>query len=114
MNVYEWKDTSISATDLPALIYRDRQESKEKITFSKDVRKVLLEIEVFGETTAQIRECLAEIETAIYTDETWGGLALSTEIDMNEMEIEHKEDYFCASKISIAITYLTSYNNPYA
>lgn len=112
-NIFAWRDTPIQLSEMPALVYSDRLENKESLTFGKNIRKLTIDVVVYAVTTAQIRECIADIEKAVYTDETWGGLALSTEFDANEMEIEQLEKYFAATKISIVVNYTTQMNDPY-
>lgn len=115
MNVYPWRDTNrapIGSSELPALLYRDRTESKtEGAGIFENVLPI--EIEIYGSTPAQIRECIAELEKKVLTDPTWGGLALWTELDTNEMEIQQKENIFVASKIIMAVQYRTVWGDPY-
>ena len=72
-----------------------------------------VEIEIYGSTPEEIRECLAELEKAVESDPRWGGLALLTELDINEMEIEQNENIFCASRIVMRVQYRTLRGNPY-
>jgi hypothetical protein len=111
-NIFAWRKTPLQKSELPALIYRDRTETKGKSAFKEDIRIITLEVEIFAETAEKIRECLADIERSIYTDETWGGLALSTAFNINDVEIEHMEDYFSASRILIDVTFFTVGNDP--
>jgi len=112
-NIFAWRDTPLQATELPGLIYRDRTETKDFLTFGRNYRRLTLEIEVFGSTADEIREAIADIETVIYNDETWGGLALNTQLNTNEMEIDQKENYFAASRIYMIVNFTTVKNDPY-
>ena len=111
-NIFAWRKTPLQASELPALVYRDRTETKEP-GWGIYENKLSLEIEIYANTAAEIRECIADLEVAIFNDETWGGLALITDLDSNDMEIEQKEDIFVASKIILNISYRTVIGDPY-
>jgi hypothetical protein len=111
-NIFAWRKTPLQASELPALVYRDRTETKEP-GWGIYENKLSMEIEIFANTAAEIRECIADLEVAIFNDETWGGLALTSELETNDMEIEHKEDIFVASKIILNVHYRTIFGDPY-
>jgi len=111
-NVFAWRTTPIQSSEIPALVYRDRTETKEP-GWGIYENKLSLEIEIYANTAAEIRECIADLEVAIFNDETWGGLALITDLDSNDTEIEQKEDIFVASKIMMTVEYRTILGDPY-
>lgn len=111
-HVYPWRDTPIQLTELPALVYRDKIETKQPRWGICDNR-LEIEIEISGSTPAEIRACLADLEKVVETDERWGGLALYSEFDINEMEIEQKENMFVASKVILVVVYRTVFGDPY-
>jgi len=111
-NIFAWCKTPLQASELPALVYRDRTETKEP-GWGIYENKLSIEIEIFGNTVDEVRACLADLETAIFSDDTWGGLALITDLDSNDMEIEQKEDIFVASKIILNVLYRTVIGDPF-
>lgn len=111
-HVFAWRDTPLEATDLPGLIYKDTTEQREPGAGIYDLI-LSIEIELFSTSAAGIRNCLADLEKAIFTDESWGELALNSEIETDEMAIEQKENTFCASKIILAVEYRTVRGDPY-
>lgn len=111
-NVFAWRTTPLQATELPAIVYRDRVETKEPGWGVNDY-KLAIELEIYGNTVAEIRGCLAALEAAIFVDDTFGGLAIQSELNVNEMEIEQKEDIFVGSKILLIVNYRTVSGDPY-
>jgi hypothetical protein len=111
MNVFAWKETPLAQADLPALVYRDRTESRDPGCGIYDM-KMPIEVEIHGTSPEQVRECLAELEESIFADETWGNLAMDTEIDTAEMVITQKENIFVASKIIVTVEYRTIRGDP--
>ncbi len=111
-NVFAWRSEPLQESELPALIYRDRTEARMLGCGIYDL-SLGVEIELFSSSAAGVRSLLVDLEKGIFTDETWGGLALTSEIEMNEMEIEQKENIFCASKIIMAVEYRTVRGDPY-
>jgi len=111
-NIFAWRKTPLQASELPALVYRDRTEMKEP-GWGIYENKLIIDVEIYTNTVAEIRECIADLEVAILKDETWGDLALYSELDVNEMEIEQKENIFVASKIIMIVEYRTVRGDPY-
>lgn len=111
-NIFVWRKTPLQASEIPALVYRDRIEIKEPGWGSVD-NKLQIEIEIYANTSAEIRECIADLEVTVFSDDTWGELAIFSELDINEMEIEQKEDIFVASRIILNVHYRTVIGDPY-
>lgn len=112
MNVYAWRSTPIEVSELPALVYRDRTESKAEGCGIFE-NSLSIEIEIYGTTPDQIRECIAELEKAINADKTWGGFALHTKLETSEMMVAQKENIFTATNIVMTVFYLTVIGDPY-
>jgi hypothetical protein len=113
-NVFAWRSTPIQKSELPALVYRDRIQTKSEEIWGYYLNEMQLEIEIYAESPAQIRECLADIEKSIYTDTTWGNLALISTLLTDEVQIEQKEDIFVATQIILIVQYLTIMGDPYS
>ncbi len=110
-HVFAWKETPFDASEIDGLNYRDRREQR---TPGCGVYEFTLpiEIEVFSSSPEGIRKCLADLEKAIFVDETWGGLAENSEIDSSEMAIEHKEHIYGASNVVMTVEYRTVRGDP--
>lgn len=111
-HVFPWKATPLQSSELPALVYRDRTDQRMEGCGVYEVT-MPIEIEISANTPEEIRECIAELEKAIYSDKTWGGLALHTKLDTTEMKVDQKLDYYSASKIVMTVFYLTVIGDPY-
>lgn len=111
-NVFAWRDTALEAAELDAILYRDRTESR---TPGVGVYEFTLpvEIQIVSTSASQVRKILADLEVAIFVDESWGEIALNTELETDEMEIEQKETLFVAAGIIMPIEYRTVRGNPY-
>lgn len=111
-NVFEWRETPLAATELPGLIYRDPREERIPGCGVYDL-SLQIEIDLFSTSPAGIRSCLADIERAVFVDETWETLAQNSEIDSSEMEVAQKENIFTASKVIMTVEYRTIRGDPY-
>ncbi len=112
LNVFAWRDTALEAAELDAILYRDRTESR---TPGVGVYEFILpvEIQIVSTSASQVRKILADLEVAIFVDESWGEIALNTELETDEMEIEQKETLFVAAGIIMPIEYRTVRGDPY-
>lgn len=110
-HIFEWKTDPFQASDVDGLTYRDPTEQRELGCGVYDLT-LPLEIEIASTTPAQIRKCLADLEKAVYVDETWGGLVFDTDIDTSELKVEKKEHLYSASKIVLNIYYRTVIGSP--
>ncbi len=112
MNTFEWRATPLQPTEIPAFVYRDRTETRTPgMGISENA--LIVEIEIYGVSPAQIRELLAKLEQAVEADPTWGGLAIDSELNSNAMQIEQKENIFCASQIAMTVEYRTVRGDPF-
>jgi len=112
-NVFAWRDSALALEELEAILYKDRTEARTPGVGIYEIT-LPLEIQIIATSPAQVRKILADLEVAVMSDETWGGLALNTEFETDEMEIEQKEYTFVASGIILPIEYRTSRGNPYS
>ncbi len=120
LQVHEWRETPLDLSDLPACIWRDRSEDDGNATIGGtigyQIHQLKMELSVFisGSTTpSQARQILADIQTAIGVDQTFGGLADRTDPLSNELEIAHEENEVGRLTVNITITYRTKKWNAY-
>ena len=111
-NVFAWRTTPIQSSEIPGLVYRDRTETKE-FGWGYCENKTPIEIEIYASTIEEIRGYIADLEKAVFTDDTWGNLAMYSDLNVNEVVIEQKENIFVASQIILTVTYRTVFGNPY-
>lgn len=112
-NVFAWRTAAIDESELDALVYRDRLQSRIERASATFENNLSIEIEIFSTSIPQIRKCLADLESAIYVDPSWGGLAIWTDLAEEEMDIEQKENIFTASKVLLMVDFLTIIGDPY-
>ncbi|MCC7202446.1 MAG: hypothetical protein IT393_07295 [Nitrospirae bacterium] len=117
-NVYEYWDVALEESELPGVIWRDSSEICTPLISDMQDRllTVSLTLQAIGaDAPKQLRKMIADIEKAIKTDLTWGGLAIDTDpVNMTEaFEIEHKEHLVGACRIEFTLKYRTGYLNPY-
>ncbi len=117
-NVFEWRATALQESELPGLIYRDISCEPVENTASLYQEFFLnIEVEIItvsGSTTAsQIRKMIADVYKAIGTDDKWGGLALGTFSDGDEMNIEQAEKIIGGATVSFHVHFATVEWDPY-
>lgn len=116
-NVFAWRKFGIPDTELPALVYQDTDHTQDQgaIDLVDNFLEVTVEaIAIKGATSEdQIREMLADVITAIGTDETWGGLAFDTSQPSTPMDAEQMEKKLFGSRITFTIEYNTERFNAY-
>jgi len=121
-NVYFWLLRPLSATELPAIICRDRLRTEWKALGSWNrFLDVNIELHIMPENIdvddgadGVMRQIIADLETAIGTDPMWGGLAEDTSlIENEEINIEAKNNIFIAVLAKMTIEYSTLPWNPY-
>lgn len=85
----------------------------EPLTFDKTLNTMPLdcEIAVIGEDE-DTRECIGDLEKAIGTDPSFGGLALNCELQSDEMNISHKENKIIVIKAILQIQYVNTVGSP--
>jgi hypothetical protein len=109
-NVYDWRTETIPEDFLPALIYRDiscETEITGLEVFTHSL-KIMIVIAASGSTSmAEIRKMLADIDKAIGTDLTWGGLALLTARIGDESLVDTEENKFSGCQTIVMVTFRT-------
>jgi len=106
-NVFDWIDRDLGAdTELPCVIYRDRENSIEPFTTLQYSNKVKVELEIKAEDTPEnLRFMIEDVYKAIGTDDTWGGLALDTQPISDELDFSHADKKVGTARIQIEIEY---------
>jgi len=113
-HVYEWRVTPLEEANLPAIVYRDVDDSVELIEAHR--HKLGLEIEVIakGDTSiVDMRKMIADVYKAIGTDIHWDGLALNTYPQGDKIVKEQETQTIVGASINIVIEYRTREWNPY-
>lgn len=115
-NVEDWLPEGLESGDLPALIYRDITVETENDTFKTFTHRMVVEImvAVSSSTPAKvIRKIIADIDKAVGIDHTWGGLALTTDRNGDEMGVEIAEQKYAGCRIIYTVTFRTEGFNDY-
>ena len=112
-NVFAWRRSALEESELDALTYRDAVEGTIDSAGEIEEKNLIINIEIFSTSPAQLRKCLADLEKAVNVDFSWGNLAILTSLKTNEMEVEQKDQVFAASGIAMEVDYLTVRGDPY-
>ena len=120
MNTFEWRDLErnpFQLSELPAVNLRDGAEEIALISWSHEVRVLMVMLEIAVSETidapAEVRGVIADLEVSVNADRTWGGLALDSELLLNEMEIEHLENKIMVARIPLKVQFRTVSGDPY-
>lgn len=116
-NVFWWR-ARLDPNSLPAIACRDRQH-QEVATAGAWRRTLMIDMEIYlapaSAPDTVMRQALADIETAIGSDVTFGGLAEDTQyIEGEHMSLDDHENVIVASGFFVAIEYTTEPWNPRA
>jgi len=114
-NVFQWRTTELSQDELPALCYRDIAEESQNSNFGYHDSWLTIEciISVADSTSAETaRNLIADILTAIGSDQTWGGLAILTEPSSNEMILKEDSNIIAGIQIIFKIQFRTRSFDP--
>lgn len=112
-----WWRTRLDPDTLPAINCRDRLLPPEnKIRWK---RTLIIEMEIFlspeSDPDEEMRKALADIETCVGLDVTWGGLADDTELfESEKMGLDDWDSMIIAGGFYLAIEYETEPWNPRA
>lgn len=109
-HVFWWKPSPLQLSDLPGMNCRDRT-SEKTLGCGIYENSLPLEIEasVSGSASPEdIRKILADLEKAVGADETWGGLALATDINSDDVSIEQNENKIGLARVMMTIEYRTA------
>lgn len=111
-HVFDWLDRDLADSELDALIYRDKSNEISDTGFGAVMNTVTVEIEVktksSSTTAAQVRKMIEDVYKAIGTDDTWGGLALSTIPEADVIELSQAEKIAGSAIIIVKIQYYTN------
>lgn len=112
LHVFDWLDRDLADSELGALIYRDRTNTKNASSQKIFDNKVRLEIEVktkSASTTAkQVRMMIEDVYKAIGTDETWSGLAQKTNSVEDNINVDLADRIVGSGTITVEIEYRTA------
>jgi hypothetical protein len=106
-HVFWWKESPMQIQDLPGMNCRDKSPAKELGCGVEDnILPIEIEATVSGSMTpTDLRKILADIETAIGVDETWGGLAEATDLKENDISADQKENKVGLVQLTMMIEY---------
>ncbi|MBT9169272.1 MAG: hypothetical protein DDT19_02628 [Syntrophomonadaceae bacterium] len=107
-NVFEWQVTPLQEARLPAIIYRDAENSIELIEAHRNRLGVEIEIMTRGDTAiTDMRRMIADVYRAIGTDIQWGALALNTYPQGDRITREIETQNIVGALINIVIEFRT-------
>lgn len=98
-------------SQLPALVYSDNEATTEMEIIG--IRTHRLSVEITAITTtktsaSQSRTLTADICTAIFADQTLGGIAESIELNSHNIMLEQDAEMLAAAHVTITIIYRTA------
>jgi hypothetical protein len=116
-NVYVWRTTPLPPESIPALIIKDSLSTKlgegEAGPYSKDTWE--LSVDIVGMVTngnasdTQTRQVMADVYKAIGSDDTWGGKAITTTLESDEIgEVKQQDKTFFGFIMKVKIMYRTN------
>jgi len=110
-NVFAWRATPFTETELPGLAYRDLDEAND-ISVGEWEHFLTLEIDihVFDETDAmaELRAAIKDVVKAIGTDTTFGGLTQDVAPSQRDfIKITQNDGRFAGCTLTMIVTYLT-------
>ncbi|MBT9171352.1 MAG: hypothetical protein DDT18_01726 [Actinobacteria bacterium] len=108
-NVFEWQVTPLQEVRLPAIVYRDVENSIELIEAHRNRLGIEIEIMTRGGDTpiADMRRMIADVHRAIGTDIQWGTLALNTYPQGDRISREIETQNIVGAVINIVIEFRT-------
>jgi len=111
-NVAVWKRNKFASNSAPGLNIRDLADEQsvdaEDESLTRHQLTVELQIVCTGATAIEdLREMIADVETAIGLDESWGQDNVSTEPLGNEIEIDQDDVTIAGAVVRIIVHYTT-------
>lgn len=114
-HVSEWRDTDrnpLEATELPGIVYRDAVSGRSVGAGIYD-NVLRIEFEIHADSIATIRKALADVERAVFVDESWGGLADGSDMGEGEnAKVSHLEDKLFRASDFFEVYFRTVRGNP--
>ncbi len=115
-NVFEWRTDNWQESEVPGVAVSDPDESVERKGI-KDYHSLSISFEVktSGSTSTTVfRDAIADIDKALSTDPTLGGLVQSmTPVDNESAVVEKADKIFASTTIKIIAVYRTAMFNPF-
>ena len=107
-NVHEWRIAPFPINGAAGIVFRDTVCN----TIQAEGHRQSLQIEVDivarpGQTAADLRTMIADVYSAIGRDIFWGGLAMDTVPESDEIRIEQGEQRIGGASIKFSIVYRT-------
>jgi len=105
-----WRTVALGDAELPYLNLRDPSESTVDDTQGGAVgrmtqRQLTVEIEIVCSDMTILRKCQEDVELAIHSDETFGGLALRTQPISSEVLAVQDRDAIGGMLITVRVDY---------
>lgn len=117
LDITEWRPTDWQVSELPGCDIRDPDENIE-VKGQYHYKTISIEAEVKVQDTSApevVRNVIADIEKALGTDPTLGGLAYSiTPVENESIDFDKKDKSFGGALIKFQISYRTKAFKPYA
>ncbi len=119
-NVFYWRTEPIPEDRLPGIVYRDTVNRVEVGAGGLYENTLTVEIRGYAagsgdeETKALVEKIGADIEKAVSQDDTWGGLALTTEKESEECDLERRERVYGQATVTVNVEYRTNRWDAYA
>jgi hypothetical protein len=115
-NVFAWRDTErkpMAASELPCVLYRDREGVEEEETVGGIDHTLNVEMELFAATAATLRQLRADAIRCIGTDLQFSTLADQATPPRDASDVVlHADDYFTMT-MTFSVEYRTARFDPY-
>lgn len=116
-NVFEWRESPLQQSELPAIILRDPSNQLVK-TFGKHESVLRLELEIYTQgTPATMRKAIADVIKCIGVEGKKDNPFTVAEVIKfagdEEIETEHTEHKFAGVKMTFEIEYITDPWDPF-
>src|SRR4030067_3027726 len=112
-NVFEWRNTPVSDSELPALIYRDISCDTEYFETHRHRLHIEVELAMKDIAASTIRKMIADVIKAIGVDVQWSNLAINTHPEGDEIIIKQSEKIIEGASVKFAIEFRTKEWDPY-
>jgi len=108
-HVYQWRAAPVDdAASLPACSYRDTLTvTKRSTNIWENV--IALDVVVFANSAAVVRQCVADLIICIGANKTWGGNAFATQYIGDETGVEQHNKLVFISNVKFSIHYEATY-----
>lgn len=115
-NVFYWRDAPLDSTQLPGMVIRDTNNAHDLQANGNqnqyDYQILSVEIECTGTenttTPEYVDKMIADVQKAIGVDDTWGGIALRTELENDEKTVNQDSNKIGGALIKFNVRYRTN------